>query len=136
MDGGVFLSSDGPFALAANLRPGGFVENGPRQPAEIEREIVQMAQIVTSGVLVRVKRKEVSRRLASIPAAAQFAERIVFREDLHIRKVRQFSSTVRFHRGFCWLGYGYQRRFGDCQSRFANADVIGAIHWKQKNESQ
>jgi len=53
-DGCVFLRTDGALALAANLRPCGLVEDRPRQPAEIECEVVEAAQVLANGIAAGV----------------------------------------------------------------------------------
>ena len=50
----MFLGCNGPLAFALNFRPNGFVENGPSQPAQIKREIMESAEIVIRRIPVLV----------------------------------------------------------------------------------
>ena len=53
-DGSVFFGSDRSFALAADFGPCSFGEDGPREPAEINRQVVKSAEIMRHAISVRM----------------------------------------------------------------------------------
>src|SRR5437016_4068995 len=51
----MFFGSDRSFALAADFGPCSFCEDGPREPTEIESQVVKSAEIMCDTVAVGVK---------------------------------------------------------------------------------
>ena len=54
----MFFGRDRSFALAADLRPCTFCEDGPREPTEVEWQVVKPSQIVSDTVPVGVNNGE------------------------------------------------------------------------------
>src|SRR6266853_737856 len=50
----MFFGSDRSFALASDFRPRAFCQDGPREPTEINRQIVKSAEIMCDTVAVGV----------------------------------------------------------------------------------